>query len=228
MKTEKDFIVEKAVKDLGLRGIYLIMNGLRNTAHNSEFDVNKETKIKSILEQLTEETIEGDQILQGFRDLHTMVKKSNRKNVASPENLFKLVLKNQTLPHVNLLVDIYNLVSLETRLALGAHDLHKVEGNIHLRLTNGNEKFLPLGASETKPVGQGEYAYVDDSNEIICYLEVRQIEKTKVTLESTDCFYIIQGNQNTSPEYLEKAANRLVELTKRYCGGVEKILARVW
>ncbi|WP_396133041.1 phenylalanine--tRNA ligase beta subunit-related protein [Faecalibacillus faecis] len=36
---------------------------------------------------------------------------------------------------MNPLVDLYNLISMDTKLALGAHDLDKTEGNITLRLT---------------------------------------------------------------------------------------------
>lgn len=228
MVTDKKFVVEDAVINLGLRGMYLAFSGLRNAEGNQEFEHYKQEAVQSLLEHLTEASIDSDPILQGFRDLHTKINKSNRKNVSSPENLFKLVMKNRTLPHVNLLVDIYNLVSLKTRLALGAHDLRNIDGNIHLRLTQGSERFLPLGASEQKPVGPGEYAYIDDSNEIICHLEVRQVEKTKVTLETTDCFYIIQGNQNTTHQYIEEAVIELIELTKKYCGGEARVLARIW
>lgn len=33
---------------------------------------------------------------------------------------------------------------MDTKLALGAHDLDKIEGNITLRLTQGNENYIPL------------------------------------------------------------------------------------
>jgi len=128
------------------------------------------------------------------------------------------------MPRINLLVDIYNLVSVKTRLALGAHDLSHVRGGVHLRRTTGRERFLPLGASEPKPVRTGAYAYVDDSDEVLCWLEVRQVETTKVTLESRDCFYIIQGNSRVPQEALRSAAEELITLTKRFCGGEARLL----
>jgi DNA/RNA-binding domain of Phe-tRNA-synthetase-like protein len=50
-------------------------------------------------------------------------------------------------------------------------------------------------------------------------LDSRQVEKTKVTLETTDCFYIIQGNTATSEESISRCAERLIQLTQKYCGG---------
>jgi len=83
---------------------------------------------------------------------------------------------------------------------------------------------VPLGASNAVPVKSGEYSYADDANDIICRLEVRQVEKTKITLSSDDIFYIIQGSRDTADDLLRDATQQLVELTKRYCGGTEEIL----
>lgn len=222
-----NFSVAEEVKNLGLRGIYISFNGLKNTEISPLFEEYKGKVMQSILLNITEKSIDNDPVLAGFRSLHTKVNRSNRKNVSSPENLYNLVMKRGVIPHVNLLVDIYNLISMKSKLALGAHDIQKIEGNISLRLTNGDEKFTPLGATESKPVDKGAYAYIDDSNEIICYLEVRQVEKTKVTLDTTDCFYIIQGNENTPLEYIKTSVDELIDLTKNYCGGSAKILTYV-
>ena len=60
----------------------------------------------------------------------------------------------------NKAVDIYNILSIESKLCLGAHDIDKVDGNVTLKITDGTEKFLPLGSEELKPVKAGEYSFV--------------------------------------------------------------------
>jgi len=95
-------------------------------------------------------------------------------------------------------------------------------------LTNGKEGFWPLGASKPKPVGPDEYSYIDDDNDIICRLEVRQVEKTKITTGTTECFYIVQGNSATDEEYIRAATEDLIALTKRFCGGKERMLYATW
>ena len=62
------------------------------------------------------------------------------------KRLLKNLLKKQEFHKINPLVDLYNLISMDTKLALGAHDLDKIEGNITLRLTQGNENYIPLGS----------------------------------------------------------------------------------
>jgi DNA/RNA-binding domain of Phe-tRNA-synthetase-like protein len=50
-------------------------------------------------------------------------------------------------------------------------------------------------------------------------MEVKQVEKTKVVLHTTDCFYILQGHVGTPSDDLRRAAERLTSLTRQFCGG---------
>jgi len=76
-----------------------------------------------------------------------------------------------------------------------------------------------LGYPKTIPVKRGEYCYIDDADDVICRLEVRQVEKTKVLETTTGCFYIVQGNPYTPSSGIISAARELIELTVRFCGG---------
>ena len=203
----------------GLCGIYFVLSGLTNRERDNDFEVYKDQRLQHLLEMLTPQTVQQDLILNGYRDLHTYYGFSNRNFPAAPETLVENLFKYHRLVHVNLLVDIYNLVSLETHLALGAHDLTNVVGDIHLRPMTGNESFWPLGSLEPKKTRSGGYSYIDDANDILCMLDSRQVEKSKVTLSTTESFYILQGNANTGPVTLRQCAEYLIALTKRYCGG---------
>ncbi|WP_250282373.1 MULTISPECIES: phenylalanine--tRNA ligase beta subunit-related protein [unclassified Frankia] len=221
---EITFKAAEEVLGLGLTGVYFVMGNLRNRKDDEQFDSLLAGTLAGLPSFPSNEDFKSDPVLAGFRDLHTAVGRSNRENVASPENLLRLIRRTGTLPRINLLVDIYNLVSLRTRLALGAHDLAAVDGDIRLTSTTGAERFVPLGATEPKPVPAGEYGYIDGAGEIICRMETRQVEKTKVVLDTTECFYIVQGNRATDASYVWDAANELIALTKEFCGGDERIL----
>ena len=36
--------------------------------------------------------------------------------------------------HINKAVDIYNIVSIESKLCLGVHDIDKISGNVYLKI----------------------------------------------------------------------------------------------
>ena len=107
---------------------------------------------------------------------------------------------------------------MESKLALGAHDIDKITGNVSLKLTDGKELFIPLGQEEPKEVPANVYSYIDDNNEILCYLEVRQVNKTKVTNDSKDIFFIVQGNEKTDYNYVKNVAGELITVITYYCG----------
>ncbi|MBI3798491.1 MAG: tRNA ligase [Deltaproteobacteria bacterium] len=221
---EIGFDISEAVLALGLKCAVFTLSNVENRDADREFEEIKARVTKEVLTGLSLEKIASDPILQGFRQLHEAVGRSNRKYVSSAENLLKVLLQTGQLPHVNLLVDIYNLVSVKTCLSLGAHDVSAICGKVSLRLTTGEERFWPLGSDTLKPVGLGEYAYVDDQNNMLCRLEVRQGEKTKIRLGTTECFYIVQGNPVVGSEYLTAVMEELIVLTKRFCGGQERLL----
>ena len=152
MRKEIAFDIADAVLALGLRCTVFTLENLKNRATDGEFEEIKTQLTKDILADLSLAQIVADPILQGFRQLHEAVGRSNKKYVSSSENLLKVLLQTGQLPRINLLVDIYNLVSVKTRLSLGAHDIVAVCGSIHLRLTTGKERFWPLGADALKPV----------------------------------------------------------------------------
>ena len=218
------FDISDAARALGLKAVCFVIEGARNQHTHPEFEALKTQTLADITKDLTPEIFENDPTLIGFRDLHDAIGRSNRKNVASPESLLKLALKTGSLPQVNLLVDIYNLMSVKTRLSLGAHDLTKMNGNVHLCLTDGSETFWPMGSEKQKVVSPDEYAYVDGEGNVLCRLEVRQCDKTKITLDTTAGFFIVQGNARTEEDYLRATANELLALIQQFCGGEGRTL----
>lgn len=217
--TDLNFNISNEVLNLGLRGAYFTIGNIVNKESDTDFEGYKEEVLRKIKEEITQERISNDPILLGFKRLHERVERTGKNNIASPENLLNMFMQHGRIPQINLLVDIYNLISLETKLAIGAHDISNIVGKVNLKITNGSEKFWPLGSKTEKGVSPGEYAYVDDNNDVLCRLEVRQVEKTKVTLQTTQSFYIVQGNLETEPEYIVNAAEKLINLTTKYCGG---------
>ncbi len=207
------------VLEKGVRVCIFSLGGLRNRETDPQFENLLQASLERVLAEVAATPLAEDPILQGYRGIHTALGFSNRSFPPASESLLEYVIKNHRLPRINLLVDLYNLVSVETRLSLGAHDLERVAGNVHLRFTTGGEGYHPLGAPGPKPVRPGGYAYVDDDNDVICLLEVKQVEKTKATLDTCECLYIVQGNAATEYAYLQAAARRLIDLTQQFCGG---------
>jgi DNA/RNA-binding domain of Phe-tRNA-synthetase-like protein len=122
------FNVTREVLDIGVKILTARVVGIKNTDSNPEFEIYKNSELEKVKRQWEGKKYKDDPILAGFRALHTKVGRSNRDYVASPEGLHRLLLERGRFPHINTLVDIYNLVSIKTGLALGTHGIDAVQG----------------------------------------------------------------------------------------------------
>ena len=219
-----EFKVEKAVLDAGVKIVFVVIQGLDNSKESYEWLAHREVLLNDLLERYKDVDVHQDPILEGFNLLHDHTGVKRRKNIPASENLIKLLQKHGSLTYINKVVDIYNLISLDSKLALGAHNIDRVSGNVTLRFTDGTERFVPLGQTEPVAINPHEYSYIDDSNEVLCRLEIRQVQKTLVDETARNVFYIVQGNDATSDELLHQTAQKIIDLTTQYCGGVGEII----
>lgn len=219
-----DFKVDDKVIDLGIKIKAVVIENIDNKTITDDYYKWRENKVSELILKYRDFDSKNDEIIEGFYELHQKVGVSRRKNLPASENLIKLLTKRKSLVEINKAVDIYNILSIESKLCLGAHDIDKIKGNVTLKITDGTEKFLPLGSDELKPINYGEYSFVDDDNDVICWLDIKQVDKTKVTEESTNILYFIIGNMKNTNEELEAVARKIVDYTTKYCGGNGRII----
>ena len=66
----------------------------------------------------------------------------------SAEALLRRIISGKHFPSINCVVDIINLVSVESRLPIGLYDLAKVQGDIVFRPGRGGETYKGIGKFE--------------------------------------------------------------------------------
>lgn len=222
---ERKFYVGKDVLAIGVKILFVEIDGLDNTVESGAWKEYREGELKRLYEKYKDLDVHSDPVLEGFNLLHDHSGVKRRKNIPASENLIKLLKKGQgELFTINQAVDIYNLISLESKLALGAHDADRTSGNVTLRFTDGSEKFLPLGQKEPIPVNPHEYCYCDDDNEVLCRCEIRQVAKTAVNEQSKNVWYIVQGNEFTPDDLVRDTAEKVIVETEKWCGGKGRII----
>lgn len=213
-----DFYVEQRVLDLGVKICFAEVRGLDNRRLTDAWLARRDLVQRELAERYRGIDIHADPILEGFNILHDHAGVRRKHNVPASVTLIKLLEKRGPSSPINQVVDIYNTVSLASKLALGAHDTDRTSGDVTLRITDGTERYVPLGETEPVPVAAGEYSYCDDE-EVLCRLEVRQVNKTAVNEDTTNVWFIVQGNEATTAEYVVTTAQQLVEQVTTYCGG---------
>lgn len=147
--------------------------------------------------------------IEGYNNLYKKYSKAD-KNISAPENLLNYLKNKGELPNINTFVDIYNTISILTGVSIGAHDISKVKGDINLSLLDQDEAFEEINTREISTAKAGEFCYKDDKG-IICRLDLKQCDRTKVSEKTRNVFIILQGNNNISLKDLENAKRMLTE-----------------
>lgn len=131
----------------------------------------------------------------------------------SAEALISRVLKGQSLPRINALVDLYNAVSIRHFVPLGGEDVDRLEGSLRLTVATGEENFDPRGdGGEAEKAADGEIVWRDDLGVTCRRWNWRQGRRTQLTAETTRAFFVFDRLDGLSVDELHAAADELSAL----------------
>jgi DNA/RNA-binding domain of Phe-tRNA-synthetase-like protein len=193
-------------------------------ADNSGSPAEVQEKIRAeearIRTNYTAATFSHDPRIEVWRKTYSAFGAKPKENRSSVENLYRLVLNDSSLRHVNSLVDIYNFISLKHMLPAGGEDIEKIKGDVGLAFAAENEPpVLLLGDKEPRPPHPGEVIYKDDISAICRRWNWREADRTKFTEGTKNCILVIEGLPPITREEIENATKELMEMVEKYCGG---------
>ena len=216
------FTATREVLDLGLKVIAITIENIDLKTETKDFLEFKKNAYIALQKKYKNFDIETDLILRGFNSLHKKIGLKRRKNTQVSEKILKQFLKGERFIKANKLIHLYNITLLDSRLPIFIHDKDKINGNITLKLAKNNQTYINKD-NEEKNINIGEYIY-KDKTKIIQKLEIDQSKETLVNDNTKNLLIIIEGNEDTSTEYLLDVANEIIDLINTYCGGTSKII----
>lgn len=139
---------------------------------------------------------------------------------SSIENLVRRVVKGHQLPHINLLVDLYNTISLRHIVPVGGEDLDKIDGDILLTFADQNEAPVRLlGEPEARQPKAGEVIYKDNVGAICRRWNWKEADRTKFTEDTVRGFLVIEGLPPVGHALVSEIIDELALLAQTHCGG---------
>ncbi|OIN85142.1 MAG: hypothetical protein COY38_02835 [Candidatus Aenigmarchaeota archaeon CG_4_10_14_0_8_um_filter_37_24] len=185
-------------------------------------------KENEIRKNFNSETLSQNQRIEIWREVYSSFGAKPKKYKCSVENLYRMILDGMRLKHINKVVDIYNYISIKYVVPVGGDDIDKVDGDIELKLANGNEIFRELNSEELKNPKLGEVVYVDEKEVLCRRWNWRECDKTKMTEDTKNLALVIEGLPPVTRDEIEKIISELGEMIKKFCGGeiTAKILSK--
>jgi DNA/RNA-binding domain of Phe-tRNA-synthetase-like protein len=138
------------------------------------------------------------------------------KYPCSAEALLRRALKGD-LPAVNLLVDLYNAISIENVLPIGGEDLDEVVGQALLQIANGGELFEARehGRLTIAKASEGEPIWVDSRGVTCRRWNWRQCARTEITTQTSNAYFVLDALTPFGEEELDAGAAHLVTGLRR-------------
>ena len=143
---------------------------------------------------------------------------------SSVERLVKNVLAGRALARVNAFVDLYNAVSLEHVLPLGADDLDRVTPPFSFRYARTSDSIVDMAEAdeggEPEAPKPGEVVYGDADHVLCRRWNWRQDARSVIRPATRRAVVTVQSN---GAGEVAAAADDLVDLIEKFCGGVCRV-----
>jgi DNA/RNA-binding domain of Phe-tRNA-synthetase-like protein len=99
--------------------------------------------------------------IQAWRRTFTKMGLKPTQYRCAAEALLRRFRKEDALPSIHPLIDLYNAMSLAWAIPIAAFDLSNVEGDLTVRPATGTERYLTFAGDEETPEA-GEIVFADD------------------------------------------------------------------
>lgn len=203
-----DFCLDSSLVDVGIDTVVVGIaknvdpQAVLPVAFLEKKQVMEEWALQCQLEEVAESAV-----VTGYTDLLQKVGRSIKKNPPTILALIRNIQHRGSLPQINSIIDIYNVECLRSYLAIGGHDLDKVEGPIEFTISQREDLFFPILSSE-KHVAPTDPVYRDQKG-VLAWLDVRDSDLYKFDETTKNALFVIQGNQETTVEMRLEALERI-------------------
>jgi len=168
------------------------------------------------------DSVKDQPIFRAYRDFFWSIKIDPTKIRPAAEALIRRILAGKTLPSINTLVDVYNLASIKSRIALATFDADRLEGELLMRFAEEGEQFYGIGMEKPLILKGGEIV-VSDEEKLVAIYPYRDADNTKVTEKTENIMMLVCGVPGIPKETLENASHVALEYINRFCGGEKGI-----
>ncbi|WP_405833159.1 B3/4 domain-containing protein [Streptomyces sp. NBC_01176] len=162
-----------------------------------------------------------DPHMTAWREVYTAFGSKPSRTRNSAEALARRALSDAGLPRINLLVDLYNAISVAHLIPVGGEDIDHVSGGMRLVRATGDEEFVTVagGAGTVEHPDAGEVVWRDGAGVTCRRWNWRQGPRTRLTEESTSAIFLLEGLAPMMVAGIEAAAAELAELLEKFSPG---------
>ncbi|MEV3911470.1 B3/B4 domain-containing protein [Streptomyces canus] len=207
----------------GFRYLAVEAHGLVNGPSTDASSALLEEAARRLAVRLDGRAPHEDPHMAAWREVYTAFGSKPSRTRNSAEALAKRALSDAGLPRINLLVDLYNAISVAHLVPVGGEDLDRIRGGMRLVRAAGDEDFVMVTAGEesVEHPDAGEVIWRDEEGVTCRRWNWRQGPRTRLTEETVSGVFLLEGMAPMPLADMEKAAAELAELLEKFSPGAQ-------
>ncbi|WP_406155587.1 B3/4 domain-containing protein [Streptomyces canus] len=207
----------------GFRYLAVEAHGLVNGPSTDASSALLEEAARRLAVRLDGRAPHEDPHMAAWREVYTAFGSKPSRTRNSAEALAKRALSDAGLPRINLLVDLYNAISVAHLVPVGGEDLDRIRGGMRLVRAAGDEDFLTVTAGEesVEHPDAGEVIWRDEEGVTCRRWNWRQGPRTRLTEKTVSGVFLLEGMAPMPLADMEKAAAELAELLEKFSPGAQ-------
>lgn len=205
-----------------LTALLININNIKVHKRSTELENFKLEVIKKVKQDYDLVSIKDEPTFRAYRNFFWKIGIDPTKIRPAAEALTRRILAGKKLPCINTLVDVYNLASISSRIALATFDKARIVGEIFMRFAEEGEQILGIGMKKPFNLKGGEIV-IADQEELIAIYPYRDADRTKVTKKTKNATIVVCGVPGINIETLKNASVITQAYITRFCSG-QKII----
>lgn len=192
---------------------YLELTGCRVGASSEALLAVFDEIARAAGEQFAGSGIGEHPVASGVRRLFKSVGIDPSRYRPSAEALVRRIVKGQDLYHINNIVDINNICSIESLFPLGAYDRANIDGDVTIRLGADDEVYQGIGR-EINIAGK----LVSADAQGAFGSPIADSDRTKITEASREVLILLYAPASTDESAIGRTLDRFTDLAGEHAG----------
>ncbi|MFD5038202.1 B3/4 domain-containing protein [Streptomyces sp. NPDC058378] len=196
-------------------------HGLVNGPSDEDSSALLDDAVRRLTERLGGRAPHEDPHVAAWREVYTAFGAKPSRTRNSAEALARRALTDAGLPRINRLVDLYNAISVAHLIPVGGEDTDHIRGAMRLVRSTGQEPFPTVvgGEEAVEHPEPGEVVWRDDEAVTCRRWNWRQGTRTRLTEESVNAVFLLEGLTPATAAELGAAATELAESLEKISPG---------
>ncbi|MEV7996423.1 phenylalanine--tRNA ligase beta subunit-related protein [Streptomyces sp. NPDC086077] len=176
---------------------------------------------RRLVERLDGRAPHEDPHMAAWREVYTAFGSKPSRTRNSAEALARRALTDAGLPRINVLVDVYNAISVAHLIPVGGEDIDRIQGGMRLVRATGDEDFVTVtgGVEAVERPDAGEVVWRDDVGVTCRRWNWRQGPRTRLTEATVSGVFLLEAMAPMPVAEAERAAAELAGLLEKFSPG---------